>query len=244
MFVYDKNLIVSLIDLTSLNDSDNNDVITSLCNKALLNKSKVASVCVYDKYIALANKILCNSNIEIATVVNFPLGSSNLDIVVSQTKEALRSGATEIDLVIPYQEYIKNGKSLNAMNLIKACKDICNKKILKVIIESGELKIPALIEKVTEDAINCGADFIKTSTGKTSVGVTTAAASIILTVIAKHSINKKIGFKASGGIKNLIEAKKYLEIAEKICGKDFIHNKTFRFGASSLFDKIINSENL
>jgi deoxyribose-phosphate aldolase len=235
----DNNTIISLIDLTSLNYSDSNIAIKHLCQKIFSSKVKVAAICVYPQYISIAKKLLKESNVNIATVVNFPLGGDPLDKVVSDVKMALQYGATEIDLVIPYQDYIKYGGSKNAELLIRACKKICGKYILKVIIESGILKKPTLIQKATEDAIMAGADFIKTSTGKMSAGATIEAARLILDIISKNKSNN-VGFKASGGIKTLVDAEEYIQLATQICGSSFINNKTFRFGASGLFDTILS----
>jgi deoxyribose-phosphate aldolase len=239
MIFYDNDTIISLIDLTSLNYTDTSDNIRQLCQKSVASETKVAAVCIYSKHLSLVKDLIQNFSVKIATVVNFPLGNDPLEKVVSDIKEALRHGANEIDLVIPYQDYMKYGGSKNIELLVKACKEACGTVLLKVIIESGILKKNSLIKRASEDAIMFGADFIKTSTGKMSVGASTEAVDSILEVINKNK-SKKIGLKVSGGVRTLADANKYIKIAAQTCGKDYINSKTFRFGASSLFDTILS----
>jgi deoxyribose-phosphate aldolase len=106
-----------------------------------------------------------------------------------------------------------------------------------VIIESGELSDPALIDAASRIAIEGGAHFIKTSTGKTPISATPAAARVMLTAIKE--MGKPVGFKASGGVRTLADAQVYLDIADEIMGPDWVSPDTFRFGASGLLDALL-----
>ncbi|AXH30500.1 MULTISPECIES: deoxyribose-phosphate aldolase [Francisella] len=234
-----KQKIVSLIDLTQLGDNDTQADIISLCAKARNPLGEVAAICVYKQFIPIVKKQLGN-NFKVATVVNFPNGENTIEDVVTEVKQALSLGANEIDLVIDYKEYLEQGFSEKSCQMMVEVKKLCKDKTLKVIIESGELKLQSLIAKVCQDVIEAGADFIKTSTGKTSEGATLTAAELILNTI-KHG-GKKIGFKASGGIRNYSQAVAYTKLAANILSNNFVNPQTFRFGVSGLLDNLLNEQ--
>ena len=231
-----KQKIVSLIDLTQLGDNDSNDDIIKLCSKAKTSLGTVAAICVYKKFIPLV-KTQLGTDFKVATVINFPQGIDPIKKVLDETKDALILGADEIDLVIDYKEYLSKNFSDKSCKMITEVKKLCINKTLKVIIESGELKSSDLIRKVTFDAITHGADFIKTSTGKTQQGATHKAAKIILKMI--NQSNKNIGFKASGGIKDYSQAVEYINLAVSIVSSNFVRSDTFRFGVSGLLDNLL-----
>lgn len=230
--------MVSLIDLTSLNKLDTQESIDQLLQKSANHLGTVAAVCVYPEFISYI-KSKVHPDIAIATVVNFPEGKASIDAVVTEVKNAINLGANEIDLVIPYIEYLENGTSPHAINMVKAAKELCHDRALKVIIESGELP-SELIQTISSDMINAKADFIKTSTGKTAVGATLEAAKIILQEIALSG--RSVGFKASGGIRDYVEALKYIQLARSICGDYYIDKQHFRLGVSGLLDNLLNLE--
>lgn len=233
-------LSLSLIDLTSLTDTETDEEIISLCQQANSSAGTTAAICIYPRFIPIAKAQLTKQNtpnIKIATVTNFPHGNDNIDTAVSETVEAVKLGANEIDVVFPYTALI-NGNEDVGFELVKSCKKACGPKVLlKVIIESGELATPALIKKASELAINAGADFIKTSTGKVPVNATPEAAKIMLNVI--NNINPNVGFKAAGGVKNGKDAEIYLNLAFDILGASWLNSTHFRFGASSLLDSLL-----
>jgi deoxyribose-phosphate aldolase len=170
--------------------------------------------------------------------VNFPDGGNDIAKVLNDTQHAINFGANEVDLVFPCRAFM-NGNVELAATMIKACKQVCGEHVLlKLIIESGVLKRPALIESACQTVIAAGADFIKTSTGKVKVNATLEAAAIILGCI-KSAGNGHIGFKAAGGISSVEEAEKYLTLAEFIMGPDWLNASHFRFGASSLLDDVL-----
>ncbi|HMT02991.1 MAG TPA: deoxyribose-phosphate aldolase [Burkholderiales bacterium] len=230
--------ILSLIDLTSLNANDTDQSIINLCHKANTHYGNVAAICIYSHYIPLAQKVFAEikQNIKIATVVNFPDGLPDMDKALYETELAIKRGAQEIDIVFPYHS-LKNGDSELGYNMISKVKNLCKNKVLKVIIESGELKTPELIQIASEISIAAGADFIKTSTGKSLINATIHAAETILNTI--KTSGKKCGFKASGGIKTIAEAIQYIELANKIMGCAWVNSSNFRFGASSLLENVL-----
>lgn len=225
------------MDLTSLNEDDTKTSIETLISQSNNALGNVAAICIYAKFLSFA-KARLNPTIGLATVANFPSGDANTDAVIAEVKAAIENGADEVDIVIPYKEYLKNGSCDYASEMVKAVKAICGNKTLKVIIESGELKHPDLIAKAARDAIENGADFIKTSTGKTATGATLEAARVMLDEIKKSK--KTVGFKASGGIRNYEDACAYITLATDIMGEGFIDARTFRFGVSGLLKNLLD----
>jgi deoxyribose-phosphate aldolase len=231
--------ILSLIDLTSLNDTDTVESITSLCAKALtLQHPHVAAICVYPRFVEVSAKKLIGSEIKIATVVNFPYGTDGLDATAETLLLALRQGAKEIDVVLPYQRFLTGGKSY-AKYFIQQCKAMCNENaLLKVILETGVMQDMQLIAEASELSIAAGADFLKTSTGKVAIGASLEAAAVMLLTIKESG--KPVGLKVSGGIKTLSQAQQYLHLANQIMGPAWATPATLRFGASQLLDQLIN----
>jgi deoxyribose-phosphate aldolase len=238
-------LAISLMDLTSLTDQELPQDIEDLCKQAKSLGGNTAAICIFPRFIPLAKKILAQQgtpHIKIATVTNFPHGNDDIAIAVSETKAAIAYGANEVDVVFPYKALIAGDINVG-LELIEACKQVCPKKVLlKVIIETGELKTPALIKLASEVSIRAGADFIKTSTGKVNVNATPEAAKIMLQVI-KSTNNKQVntGFKAAGGVKNVNDALVYLTLAKNILGDTWTTTEHFRFGASSLLVNLLST---
>lgn len=232
---------LQLIDLTSLNLDDTDQTIIDLCTAADTKYGHVAAVCVYPKFVALARSTLDKlglKDVKVATVTNFPSGEESLSTIVKETKKAVADGADEVDVVLPYRGFMK-GDLEHCEQVLTESKAICgDKTILKVIIESGEMLDDSFIKAASEFAIDCGVDFIKTSTGKVPTNATIEAAEIMLKAI--HDNNPKVGFKAAGGIRNADEAMTYIKLAESIMGKDWVTPLNFRFGASSLLTNLID----
>jgi len=225
------------LDLTDLTDNCTDHAIDALCKKALDSHGPVAAVCVWPQFVRRAQDGLKGSSVRIATVVNFPAGGEEVDRVADDVQEALSDGANEIDLVLPY-EALRRGDAKVATEMMEAVREMTDQgRLLKVILETGELKEPALIEKASRLAIEAGADFIKTSTGKTPVSATPEAAEIMLNAI--KSSGRPVGLKPSGGIRTAADAKIYLDLADHIMGPDWASPRTFRIGASSVYAALI-----
>lgn len=229
--------IFSLIDLTSLNTSDNADTIAALCAKANRHAQHVAAVCVYPAFVPLAAQLLAKTPVKIATVVNFPAGTDSLASVITTVKHAIIAGADEIDLVLPYQAYLA-GETRGVTEFINACKTAAPAQLLKVILETGALPNDATITAMSELAMTAGADFLKTSTGKIAQGATLNAAACMLDVIKKST--KPVGLKVSGGIKTPQQAFDYMQLVESTMGSKWLTSDHFRIGASQLVDSLLN----
>jgi deoxyribose-phosphate aldolase len=232
-------LALSLLDLTNLKEDCTPEQIAALCTRAHTTYGNTAAICIWPRFVAQARAAFgSNQAIKIATVVNFPSGDLDVATVVAETERAIRDGADEIDLVIPYRKFIAGDETAVA-EMVSAVRKACVAPVLlKVILETGELKEKALIRRASEIAIAEGADFIKTSTGKVSVNATLEAADIMLQAI--RDSKQKVGFKPAGGIGNVEEATLYLRLAETIMQPNWAMPSTFRFGASSLLDDVLN----
>jgi deoxyribose-phosphate aldolase len=233
--------ILSLIDLTSLNDTDTIETTTALCRKAVTSRGHVAAVCVYPQFVTHAVNDLSETPVRIATVVNFPLGNDPTEKAVRDIQQAIAEGADEIDLVFPYARYL-SGDRETARAFVQRCKATCGPHVLlKVILETGALQELPVIDEASYDAIMAGADFIKTSTGKLGLGATLEAAAVMLLTIRNMapSLQHRVGFKASGGIRTVEQAARYVKLAEHIMGPEWVTPQTFRLGASQLVDEIM-----
>ncbi|MBL1418437.1 MAG: deoxyribose-phosphate aldolase [Moritella sp.] len=234
---------LSLIDLTTLNDNDTDQIVIALCHDAKTTVGNTAAICIYPRFIPIAKKTLREQGtpeIKIATVTNFPHGNSDIDIAVAETKAAVAYGADEVDVVFPYRTLIAGDEQLG-FELVKQCKEACGQTLLKVIIETGELKETHLIKRASEICIEAGADFIKTSTGKVLVNATPEAAEIMLKVIRDMGVSQRVGFKPAGGVRSAEDAKLYLDMAAEILGEEWIDADHYRFGASSLLTSLLNT---
>lgn len=236
---------IHLMDLTTLNDNDTDQKVIELCQQANSAAGYTAAVCIYPRFIPIARKTLKAQNtadIKIATVTNFPHGNDDVEIAVAETKAAVAYGADEVDLVFPYRALIA-GNAVVGEEMVKACREVCGKAVtLKVIIETGELKTPELIEQASLICIEAGADFIKTSTGKVPVNATLEATEVMIGAIKKSG--KNVGFKAAGGVKDAQAANDYMQLARDIMGDDWVNAEHFRFGASSLLASLLSELNL
>jgi deoxyribose-phosphate aldolase len=231
-------LLIKCLDLTSLNKNDNETNITKLCKKAVTPYGNVAAVCVYPKFIPVVQKNLEDTDIKIASVVNFPEGGTNFKNIKEEIKKALGLGADEIDAVFPYKSFL-NGDEKACNDFLEVVVKECKDKTTKIILETGELKRSTLIAKAAKMCIEHGVTFIKTSTGKSEISATPEAANVILETIAQTVSDT--GFKASGGIKTFEDARKYLVLSQVILGQNWAAPEHFRIGASSLLDDLLKT---
>ncbi len=236
--------ILSAIDLTSLEGADTEEKITRLCHTALDLAEKglpaPAAVCVYPVFIPVVKKILSGSGIRVATVAGaFPSGQMPADIKEREVHYAALQGADEIDVVIS-RRYIIGGRDDEAFRELAAIREATRGLILKVILETGELKTTELIRSAANTAIRAGADFIKTSTGKVSPGATPESLGVMLDTIRLHyqTTGKRIGIKAAGGISQPDTAIGFYHLIREKAGEEWLHPSLCRFGASSLLEKI------
>lgn len=242
---------ISLIDHTSLNAEDTEESITAFLKNAFLpGELHPAAICVYPKFTSLCKRMYPTARV--AVVINFPLGKDPESDVLRSAREALQAGADELDLVIDYrlimddrERGLKEAAALTG-SVSRVCREEGRCAVLKVIIETGELKSAELIKDTSEAVIEAGADFIKTSTGKVPINATLEAARVMLTAIhdwhRRHPQSDRcVGFKAAGGVKTPEQCRDYLSLAESILGPKWVTPKTFRFGASSLLSGLRNA---
>ncbi|AML60171.1 Deoxyribose-phosphate aldolase [Serratia rubidaea] len=236
---------LSLMDLTTLNDDDTDEKVIALCRQANSPAGHTAAICIYPRFIPIARKTLREQgtpDIRIATVTNFPHGNDDIAIALAETRAAIAYGADEVDVVFPYRALMAGNEQVG-FDLVKQCKQACAEAnvLLKVIIETGELKDAALIRKASEISINAGADFIKTSTGKVPVNATLESAELMMSVIRDMGVGAQVGFKPAGGVRTAEEAQHYLQLAARIMGADWADARHFRFGASSLLANLLTT---
>lgn len=229
---------LSVLDLTNLKDDCTPEQIEALVKKATTPHGAVAAICIWPRFVEQARRLLGDgADVRIATVVNFPSGDGTVAETVGETKQALADGADEIDLVIPYKAFM-NGDEAGVSGMVSAVKAaIPAPARLKVILETGEIVDAAMIRKASDLAIAAGADFIKTSTGKTRGNATEEAAGIMLDAI--KASGRPVGLKPSGGIGSVPVAAAYLALADQNMGEGWAVARNFRFGASGLLDDIL-----
>lgn len=227
---------LACLDLTDLGDSCSDDDVERLCSRAVTPYGAVAAVCVWPRFVGASVEHLTGTGVGVATVVNFPSGSEPIDSVLATTRRALDDGATDIDLVLPYRSFVR-GEIAFVREFVVAVRDVVpSDRHLKVILETGEIVDRDLIGSAARLVIDAGADFVKTSTGKSPISATPDAVRTILTVI--RDSGRRVGVKPSGGIRTLEDARRYLDLADEIMGPDWVSPRTFRFGASGLLDAI------
>ncbi len=229
-----------LMDLTSLNDSDTEASVQALARSANTPVGTPAALCVYPRLLSATKAALVANGLTlpVAVVTNFPAGQPVPEQAAAETAAAVALGADEVDVVFPYQALMA-GDAEVGHRLVAQCRDAVGSKLLKVIIESGELKDPALIRQASDISIEAGAHFIKTSTGKVPVNATLDAAEIMLQAIRQSG--KPVGFKAAGGVRSAADAAAYLALADRIMGLGWVSPATFRFGASSLLGSLLST---
>lgn len=241
--------ILGLMDLTTLEGSDNDRRVQQLCMKAISLKDtgigvdSVAAVCVYPVFVAAAKKMLQGSGVRVAAVAGgFPSGQMPLHLRLEEVRWTVDQGADEIDMVISRGKMLGGDFEFIAKE-VKDHKKACGSAHLKVILETGELQTPELISQASQIAIDAGADFIKTSTGKVQPAATHEASWVMLHAIKDHfeKTGKKIGFKPAGGIATSEDAVDYYLLVRHVLGEEWLRPELFRYGASRLFDSVLKA---
>jgi deoxyribose-phosphate aldolase len=232
--------ILGLIDLTSLNPTDTEESIKALSASASTPAGRVAALCTWARFTTAARSFLKGTGVPVAVVANFPAGASDVQAAAAETAAAVADGADEVDVVFPYHAMLA-GDDDTGVALVRACREACGSKaLLKVILETGQLGSAERIRHASDLAIEGGAHFLKTSTGKTQPGATLAAAEAMLDVIAAaRSRGRTVGFKVSGGVGTIADARSYIEAYEGRFGPGAATPATFRIGASSLLKPVL-----
>ena len=241
------SMVLSMIDLTTLEGKDTPNKVRQMCYKAQHlhdfheGLPTVAAVCVYPSMVSVAREALKDSPIKIASVSTaFPSGQAPFEVKKMDTQFAIDSGADEIDMVISRGKFLA-GDHAFVFDEIAAIKEICGAKRLKVILETGELATLDQVRRASDIAIHAGADFIKTSTGKIQPAATMQVTYTMLMAIRDHfdRTGKMVGMKPAGGISTSKLALHNLVMVNEILGEAWLTNEWFRFGASSLANDVL-----
>ena len=251
-------LALSMCDLTTLEGADTPGRVRQICEKArypvppgmmepyLQKKSlrpipSVAAVCVYPSMVPTAVAALKGTRIGIASVATaFPSGQAPLEVKIEDTRFAVEKGATEIDMVINRGAFL-SGQYQQVFDEIVEIKRACGNAHLKVILETGELGSYDHVRLASDIAMEAGADFIKTSTGKVVPGATLPVTLVMLQAISDYHrrTGKKIGMKPAGGVRTAKQAIQYLCMVHEILGSEWMNPDMFRFGASAIVNDIM-----
>jgi len=225
------------LDVTVLNEHVHHKYIKLFCQR--INKMTIqpASVCVYPKHVEAVQACLFNQKIPITTVVNFPHGLYEWPQIEADILHAVSLNVSELDIVIPYGKWLSQHCEVDITRFAEHCKEVVGENItLKYIIETGVLQDAELISDISLLLCQHGADFIKTSTGKTVPGATISAATAIMSAIKKHEnqTGQKVGLKVAGGIRTCEQAYEYIDLVRSYLGKQWLDPQYFRIGCSQV----------
>jgi len=232
------------LDLTSLNNTDNAQTIKSFIENSKINeleKVKVAGLCVYPNFLEVLNECLLDKDIKKVVVAGyFPTGQNPLELKLNEIKFAVEKGAQEVDIVMNRGLFLE-GKYSEVSQETFLAKEICKNIILKVILEVGELGSFENIYKASRIALEAGADFIKTSTGKIEKGADVYSFAITLMALKYYYNRTGIlkSIKAAGGISTTEQALDYYILFSHFIGEEYINPKHFRIGGSRLKDNLV-----
>lgn len=246
----------SMMDLTTLKTDDTHASVTKLVNKVnLFNESYPewplpASICIYPNFASTVKEARkCDVNITVVSAC-FPSSQSFLEVKLRECELAVEQGADEVDIVLALNSFLAGDYETASHEIrevrrcIDAVADRQNRKVhLKVILETGLLRTAENIAQASFLAMEAGADFIKTSTGKVDTNATPAAAYIMCECIARYhqATGKKVGFKPAGGISSAADAICYYRIVDMILGKEWLNKELFRFGVSRVANSILSA---
>lgn len=240
--------LFSCLDLTSLNTTDNQKQIKEFVNKVndftanFPEVPNVAAICVFPSLVSEVKEALWVPEINIASVAaGFPSSQTFIEVKIAETSLAVYAGANEIDVVIPVGEFL-NGNYVLLFDEISEIKAACGKAKLKVILETGALITAKNIKTAAILAMEAGADFIKTSTGKFDPAATLEAAYVMTNAIKEFNkkSKRKVGFKPAGGISTTDDALKYYTIVKEVLGDKWLTPDLFRIGASRLANHLLS----
>jgi deoxyribose-phosphate aldolase len=240
-------LATSMIDLTTLEGSDTPGKVRHLCAKAVCPDAgrpeipSVAAICVYPSLVGVAHEALHGTGVAVASVsTGFPSGQTSLGVKISETREAVAAGASEIDMVISRDAYL-SGDDARVAHEIEAVKEACGDAHLKVILETSELPTYAHVRHASQLAIDAGADWIKTSTGKKPPGATPGVVLVMLETVRDHAwkTGQIVGVKAAGGVSTTKAAMHMLVLVKETLGDEALTPERFRIGASSLLNDLL-----
>ncbi len=242
--------VFSLIDLTSLNSTDSVSKISAMAENVNGLKEKfpeipnVAAMCVYPCFVPILKKTLQINKVKIAAVAaSFPSSQTFLDIKTAEVKKVVDEGADEVDIVISVGEFLAGNYDFVSDEIYKI-KSVTGSAHLKVILETGAIEDLGLIRKASFLAMDAGADFIKTSTGKLEKGASPEAVWVMCESIKEYfqKTGRAVGIKPAGGISDINTAIIYYLIVNEVLGNDWLKPERFRFGASKLANLLLGEK--
>ncbi len=232
----DRQLLIACLDLTALGDDETQRSIEVLCERARhpADDLTVAAVCIWPRFVAFARDRLTGTPVRVAAVAGgFPVPDEPLPQRVEQIREAVDAGADEVD--VPLNRFLLDEPDA-LVGELRATREAAGPATWKAILETGALE-PDQIVVVAQAAIDAGADFLKTSTGKVAAGATPGAAQLLAERIA--AAGRPVGLKVSGGVRGAGQATNYLDLVRTVLGRDWPTPATFRIGASALLDALL-----
>ncbi len=223
---------LALVDLTRLERPDDAEAIDEMAAKAVTEAGAVATICVYPEWI----ERVIGTGVPVAAVASFPAGDDDPDIAVREAVDAVQAGATEIDVVVPWRAHLAGDDAAIARTVGAVRAAIGDAVGLKAILETGSLGEPEVVRDAGRRALDAGADFLKTSSGKVGPGASLEAVRALLEVVrdAGHG-----AVKASGGIRTAEQAGEYIALADELMGPAWTTPEHLRLGASSLVDDLL-----
>ena len=238
--------LLNCIDLTTLSSTDSEKSVAAFTQKvnefenSYPQYKNVAAICVYSNFAGIVSSNLEVSDVNLAVCsANFPSSQARLEVKCAETALAVADGANEVDIVFNLG-YFMDEDYEEIADEISEIKEAAGDALLKVILETGALKTAENIKKASILSMYSGADFIKTSTGKIYDGATPEAAFVMCQCIKeyyeKHGV--MIGFEASGGVRTSADALVYYTIVKEVLGEEWLNNRYFRIGASSLANNL------
>jgi deoxyribose-phosphate aldolase len=240
-------MAVSMLDLTTLEGSDTPGKVRQLSAKAVCPAPRspevpsCAAVCVYPRQVPVAHEALAGTGVHVASVASgFPSGQVPLDLKLTEVREAVAAGADEIDMVIARGAYLAGDDDL-VQGEIAAIKEACGDAHLKVILETAELPSYEHVRHASELAMEAGADFIKTSTGKLPVAATPPVVLVMLEAIRDYwfRTGRVVGMKPAGGVRTSKQALHMLVLVKETLGDEWLTPERFRIGASSVLNDLL-----
>lgn len=239
--------MLNCIDLTTLSTTDSEKSVAAFTRKVndfennYPQYKNVAAICVYSNFAGVVCSNLEVSGVNVAVCsANFPSSQARLEVKCAETALAVADGANEVDIVFPLG-YFMDEDYEEIADEISEIKESAGEARLKVILETGALKTAENIKKASILSMYSGADFIKTSTGKIYDGATPEAAYVMCNCIKEYyeEHGTMIGFKASGGVRTTDDALIYYTIVKEVLGEQWLDNRYFRIGASSLANNLL-----
>ena len=246
----------SMMDLTTLKTNDTPASVEKLVGKVNSFRESYpewplpASVCVYPNFASTVSEARkCDFNITVVSAC-FPSSQSFLEVKLKECEMAVEQGADEVDIVLALNSFLAGDheKASEEIRKVRECIDAVAARQgrsvhLKVILETGLLRTPELVAAASFLAMEAGADFIKTSTGKVDVNATPVAAYVMCECIARYMevTGRKVGFKPAGGISSAADALCYYSIVSSVLGKEWLNKEYFRFGVSRVANSILSA---